>query len=255
MKIGAQMFTVREYTQNPKDIESTLRKLKAMGFDMVQISGFGPCDIDILAGWIKELGMEVCGTHSPWNRIADTDELKKLIDEHKKLGATEIGLGMKPIAIYPDTYEGYTEFIKKVNDICKMLKDNGMTFGYHNHELEFQKFNGIRAIDRIIEECPDLNFILDIFWAQAGGINPLTYLNKLKGRIKIVHLKDYRVIGRTRQFGEIGEGNFDWKEIIPCCEKIGIPYAVIEQDGDFLSNPFDSLALSRKYLLENGYWR
>ena len=254
MKIGAQMYTVRDYCKNEQDIEATLRKIKTMGFDMMQISGFGPCDIDRLAGWLKELDIEVCGTHSPWERLSESAELKKLIDEHKKLGCSQIGLGAKP-NLFPDSYEGYTRFIKKANAICKQVQDEGLTFGYHNHDFEFQKINGVRVIDRLAEECPDLYFILDVFWIQAGGANPVAYIDKLKDRIKLVHLKDYRMAGRTRQFAEIGEGNLDWKDIIPRCEKNGIPYAVIEQDADFLIDPFESLALSKKFLMESGYWK
>jgi sugar phosphate isomerase/epimerase len=255
MKIGVQTYTVRDYAKDAENIEAALRRIKAMGFDLIQLSGFGPCDIDLLAGWVKELGMEVCGTHSPWNRISEPAELKKLISEHKKLGCSDIGLGMIPGDVFPNTYEGYTLFIKKVNEICKQVQDAGLTFGYHNHELEFQKWNGVRAIDRLIEDCPDLYFILDVFWVQAGGVNPSVYIDKLKGRIKILHLKDFRVAGRTRQFAEIGEGNLDWQDIIPRSEKNGIPYAVIEQDGDFMVDPFESLATSRKFLVENGYWK
>ena len=254
MKTGVQMSTVRDYCKDPEDIESTLEKIKAMGFDVVQLSGLGPCDIDLLAEWIKELGLEVCGTHSPWERIAEPAELTKLIEEHKKLGCTQIGLGMKP-NIFPDTREGYTRFIHKINDICEIIHDEGLTFGYHNHELEFQKFDGVCAIDRLIEECPDLYFILDVFWAQAGGVNPSVYLEKMKGRIKIVHFKDYRIAGRARQFAEIGEGNLDWDDIVPRCEKNDIPYAVIEQDADFLVDPFESLAMSKKFLMEKGFWK
>ena len=60
--------------------------------------------------------------------------------------------------------------------------------------------------------------------------------------------------GRQRQYAEIGQGNLDWQGIYSRCEKYGIPYAVIEQDADFLVNPFESLALSRKFLVDNGYW-
>ena len=109
-------------------------------------------------------------------------------------------------------------------------------------------------MDRMVEECPNLDIILDLFWVQAGGVNPSKYLEKLHKRIHIVHLKDFRIIGRVRQFAEIGEGNIDWSEIFPLCEKYTIPYAVIEQDADFLTNPFDSLALSKKFIVENGYW-
>ncbi|MDR0315749.1 MAG: sugar phosphate isomerase/epimerase [Treponema sp.] len=254
MKIGAQLYTIRDFCKVPHDIESSLRRIKAMGFNLIQISSFGPCDVDLLAGWIKELEMEVCVTHNSWGRLTEPAELKKLIDENKKLGCSHIGLGMKP-GIFPDSYHGYTGFIRKANEICKQVQDEGLSFGYHNHEIEFQKFGGVRAIDRMMAECPDLYFILDLFWVQAGGASPAAYVEKMKGRIKVLHLKDYRVIGQTRQFAEIGEGNLDWDDIIPRGEKNGIPYAVIEQDSDFLVDPFESLALSRKFLMDKGYWK
>jgi len=115
------------------------------------------------------------------------------------------------------------------------------------------KFNGVCAIDRMINECPKLEFILDVFWVQAGGANPCDYIDKLKNKIRILHLKDYRVSGRKRQFAEIGQGNLDWPVIFSKCEKYNIPYSVIEQDADFLVDPFESLALSRKFLTDEGY--
>ena len=253
MKIGVQTFTIRNYLKNEEEIEASLKRIKAMGFDLAQLSGLGPCDTDKLAVMLKENGIEACGTHSPWNRIADSAELDKLIEEHKKINCYQIGIGMKPNT-YPDTYEGYTDFIKKVNEICDQTGKAGIGFGYHNHELEFMKFDGVRAIDRMIEECPKLEFTLDVFWVQAGGANPCDYIDKLKNRIRILHLKDYRVVGRQRQFAEIGQGNLDWPAIFSRCKQYNIPYAVIEQDDDFLVDPFDSLALSKKFLVESGYW-
>ncbi|MDR2952075.1 MAG: sugar phosphate isomerase/epimerase [Treponema sp.] len=253
MKIGVQTYTVREYLKDEKGIESSLRRIKEIGFNMVQLSGLGPCNIDKLAGWIKEIGIEVCGSHDPWERLSEPAELKKLIEEYKKLGASHVGIGMMP-GVFPNTYDGYSAFIKKVKEICKQIAGEGMSFGYHNHDFEFQKFNGTRAIDRLIDECPDLYFILDVFWVQAGGRNPCEYIEKLKGRIKLIHFKDYRVADRKRQFAEIGEGNLEWDKIVPLCEKNGIPWAVIEQDADYLSDPFQSLALSRKFLADGGWF-
>ncbi|MDR0525491.1 MAG: sugar phosphate isomerase/epimerase [Spirochaetaceae bacterium] len=248
MKIGAQLYSARDYTKIPADIEATLRRVKTLGFEVIQISGFGPCDIDLLARWVKELNLEVCVTHVPWNRLADKAELKTLIGEHRKIGCSHIGLGAKPGDVFPNSWEGYTRFIKKANEICGILKNEGMTFGYHNHDFEFQKWKGQTAMDRIIEECPDLYFILDTFWVQAGGGNPVKYIQKLAGRIQVIHFKDYRIQDRNRQFAEIGEGNLDWDDIIRACKETRIPYAVIEQDGDFLSDPFESFALSLAFL-------
>lgn len=248
MKLGAQLYSVRDYTKTPADIEATLRRVKALGFDVIQISGFGYCDPELLAGWVKELGLEVCVTHVPWARLADPVELKKLIVEHKQLGCPQIGLGMRPGDVFPNSYEGYTRFIKKANEICRQIQDEGLTFGYHNHDIEFEKWNGVCAIDRLIDECPNLYFILDTFWVQAGGANPVKYIKKLNGRIKVIHFKDYRIVKHIRQFAEIGEGNLDWDEIIAASTETNIPYAVIEQDADFLIDPFTSLAQSLTFL-------
>ena len=255
MKIGVQMYTVREFLKTPREINASLKRIREIGFDLIQLSGLCPIDTDELAAMLKDNGIQACGTHSPWERAADPAELDKLIAEHKKLGCSQIGIGIKPGNIYPDTYDGYTDFIKKLNEICAQTTAAGLGFGYHNHDLEFMKFDGVRAIDRLIEECPKMEFTLDVFWVQAGGANPCDYIDKLKSRIRILHLKDYRVNGRRREFAEIGQGNLDWPAIFSRCFRYGIPYAVIEQDADFLVDPFESLAMSRKFLVENGYWK
>jgi sugar phosphate isomerase/epimerase len=249
MKITAQLYNTRDYCKTPDGIEATLCRIKAMGFDVIQISGFGPCDPDLIAGWVKELGLEVCITHSPWQRMTDAAELKKLIAEHRKLGCGIIGLGARPGDAYPNSYEGWTRFIKKVNEVTKQIKDEGLDFSYHNHDFEFEKWNGVTAFDRLIEEAHDLLFTLDTFWVQAGGASPSKYIKKLEGRIKVVHFKDFRIVNRERQFAEIGQGNLDWDEIIPICNSTGIGYAAIEQDANWLIDPFQSLAMSREFLL------
>jgi len=253
MKIGVQTYTIREYLKTPGEIKASFKRLKDMGFDMIQLSGLGPIGADELAAIMREHDIKAAGSHTAWEEISDNTLLEKSIKDHKKWGCEQIGVGMKP-SLYPDTYEGYTDFINKVNEICGRLEKEGLYFGYHNHELEFMRFNGLCALDRMIAECPKCEFTLDVFWVQAGGKNPLEYIDKLKNRIRILHLKDFRVAGRERQYAEIGEGNLDWKGIFSRCAQYKIPYAVIEQDGDFLKDPFNSLAISRKYLSDNGYW-
>jgi sugar phosphate isomerase/epimerase len=250
MKIAAQLYNTRDYCKTPADIEATLRRVKAIGFDVIQISGFGPCDPDLLAAWVKELGLDVCLTHTSWSRLSNTTELKKVIAEHKKLGCSIIGLGSRPGDEYPNSYEGWTRFIEKAKEITKQIKDEGLDFSYHNHDFEFEKWKDVSAMDRLIEEARDMLFTLDTFWVQAGGANPVKYIKKLEGRIKVMHFKDFRIVNRARQFAEIGQGNLDWDEIIPLCKSMNIPYAAIEQDADWLEDPFNSLTMSREFLLK-----
>ena len=42
--IAAQLYTLRDYTKTPADIAQTLKKVKALGYDAVQLSALGPID-------------------------------------------------------------------------------------------------------------------------------------------------------------------------------------------------------------------
>lgn len=42
MTLGAQLYTLRSYTQNEKDLAFCLKKVAEMGYTTVQISAIGP---------------------------------------------------------------------------------------------------------------------------------------------------------------------------------------------------------------------
>ena len=39
MKLGAQVYSIRNYIQTPEDYGNTLKKLKALGYDTIQHAG------------------------------------------------------------------------------------------------------------------------------------------------------------------------------------------------------------------------
>ena len=50
MKIGAQMYTVREFAKNLDDFSETLKKIADIGYTTVQVSGTCPYE----AEWLRE---------------------------------------------------------------------------------------------------------------------------------------------------------------------------------------------------------
>ena len=44
MLIGAQLYTLRAYCQNEKDLGRSLERVAAMGYQAVQLSAIGPVD-------------------------------------------------------------------------------------------------------------------------------------------------------------------------------------------------------------------
>ncbi len=43
--LGAQLYTVRKFTQTIPDIAETLRKIADIGYKTIQISALGPVDL------------------------------------------------------------------------------------------------------------------------------------------------------------------------------------------------------------------
>ncbi len=248
MKLGAQLYTVRQFTKTPEDIEKTLRKIKAMGFDVIQISGFGPMDPHKLGDLIHELELDVCITHNSYERL--TNDLDNLIEEHRLMGCDAIGIGSMPNQ-FRGSKEGAQAFIKEFNEIAKKIADAGMKFGYHNHDFEFERFDGRLVMDMLLEDTvPEFGFILDTYWLQAGGVSPEDYIRRASPRMKVCHFKDMKIvqndtlprkIGPT--FTEVGTGNLNLAACMKACIESGVSHIVIEQDICEI-DPFESLGIS-----------
>ncbi|MBS3764657.1 MAG: sugar phosphate isomerase/epimerase, partial [Planctomycetes bacterium] len=57
---------------------------------------------------------------------------------------------------------------------------------------------------------------------------------------------------REVRFAEIGEGNLNWDGIIEASEEGGVVYAMVEQDNCYGRDPFESLEISYRNLMEMG---
>lgn len=251
IKIGVQLFTLRDYIKNYEDTDKTLAYLKnELGVDVVQISAIGDFPAEQQAELVKKYDLDVCVTHKPWARIAD--DLDRLIEEHIMLGCDQIGLGC-----IPDEYRvdlaSVREFVRLANEAGKKMKEKGLTFAYHNHALEFGRLEDGRTIfDVLIEETdPEVFFFIpDTYWIHMGGVNEADFLRKLNGRVKVCHFKDWKVnLGENvGSITELGCGNLDLDACYKACQDIGASYIVYEQDNNCAVDALDSTAISYKNL-------
>lgn len=247
IKLGAQLFTLRDYIKTYEDTEETFEYLKNIGISVIQISAIGPIEPEKVAHLVKKYDMDVCITHSSFERMQN--DLDKLIEEHKAMNCSCIGIGAMP-GIYERTQAGFEAFIKDFGKIAKKMRAAGIHFGYHNHSFEFERFeNGRTGMDMLIEDTDpdDFHFILDTHWLQFGGVNPAEYIRKVKGRMEVCHFKDYKIVNNERKFAEIGHGNLNLSECFKACQDCGVEYIVIEQDTCDI-DPRESMAISYENL-------
>lgn len=252
-KIGVQLFTVGSAMQDVEGIKRTFDKLKKIGYDEIQTAG-SPCgdagmiSYEEFGRLAREAGLDIVGTHDKFEKLRD--ETEQAIAEHKLLGTDIMGIG----GWWENTVEGYETFIASVNKIASTIAPHGLSFSYHNHCQEFIKLpDGTLPMDRFVNEFDpeNVNFVLDTCWLQYAGADVRHWIDKLAGRVKILHLKDmakedspYAIIT------EIGNGNLWWEGIMESAFRSNVEHFVVEQDS-CPGDPFDSLKISSDYLHAN----
>ena len=250
-RIGAQYYTLRDYIKTIEEFDEACKKVKEIGYQIVQISGC-PLGAVEMREVLDKYELKCVLTHRAFEDFLEN--LDEVMEYNRILGSEVCGVGSMPNK-YRKTNEGITEFIEAVNAVTPRIKEAGMYLGYHNHAFEFAKFDGKYVMDRIIEETdPEtVVFIVDTYWVHVGGKNPAAFIKKLGERAMLIHFKDLKARTDNRtEMAEVGEGNLEWEEIIAACDEAGAKYALVEQD-DCNRNPFESMKMSYDYLVTKGF--
>lgn len=246
-KIGVQLYTVRDFIDTEENTKRTFEKIKALGYDEIQLAS-RKISYEAMGRLAKEAGLTIVGTHDDfWAMYNDP---KTAVENHKLLGTNIMGIG----GFFQKTVEEYEQFIERSNTIGRAIAPYGFKFSYHNHSHEFMRFGDKTIMDLLVEKLDPTctSFVLDTYWVQHGGGDVRYWIEKLAGRIDILHLKDMKRIDAEAPhlYCEIGNGNLYWEGILETALKTGVKSFIVEQDvcpGD----PFDSLKISSDYLHAN----
>lgn len=253
MKIGAQMFTVREYCKSLEDFSETLKKIADIGYTTVQVSGTCSYDPEWLKEELDKNGLSCVITHTAFDGISE--KTSESIANHKTLNCKYIGLGCFP-ANYERSLGGVNSFVAKVLSFSKEIANSGCYFMYHNHAFEFDKLDdGSTIMEHLINVIPNeyMGFTLDTHWVKVGGCDPVEYLKMLKGRTPCVHYKDLIYNDENKPlFAPVGGGTLDFDAIIKASIDLGVEYALVEQDDCYGKDPFECLKNSYDYLKSMG---
>jgi len=249
-RIAAQLYTVRDFTTTPADIVTTLKKVRAIGYEAVQLSALGLIDNTELKKVLDGEGLTACATHTSFERMRDEPEA--VVDEHKLLGCEYAAIGGMP-GEYRNR-EGYSRFARDASVVGKRLAEDGLAFGYHNHSFELERFGKRTGLDILYSES-DPKYVMaeiDTYWIQHGGGDPAAWITRLAGRVPSIHLKDMAIDANMNQLmAEVGEGNLNWPAILEASKKAGVVWYIVEQDV-CQRDPFESLAISLRNLKEMG---
>ncbi|MDE3150292.1 MAG: sugar phosphate isomerase/epimerase, partial [Acidobacteriota bacterium] len=135
----------------------------------------------------------------------------------------------------------------------------GLRFGFHNHNMEFEKFGDVTGFDVLMKYTDPalVQWQMDCYWVAQAGHDPVAMLRRYGHRIQSLHLKDRKpnvptsvVPGPSAaHFTEVGEGTLDWTTLLRLAGKDRIPYMFVEQDQTERP-PLESLQISYTNLVK-----
>ena len=249
LKIGVTLYNLRDFCKTPGEIAKTLKRVKEIGYNIVQFSGLGPIDAKDLGRMAEGEGLSVCVTHTPYEQIVN--DLARVIEDHKIWKCPHVGLGGMPAD--QRSREGFQRWARVGSEIGRKLKDAGLGLVYHNHSFELEQFEGRTGLDILYGDSdPEVFFAeIDTYWIQHGGGDPAAWIRRMKGRAPVLHFKDMGIIDRTQAMMEVGEGNLNWPAIIEAAKEAESEFCVVEQDT-CRRDPFESIAISLRNMKEMG---
>jgi sugar phosphate isomerase/epimerase len=135
-----------------------------------------------------------------------------------------------------------------------LAQKEGMKVAYHCHGYEFVASDEGTLFDTLAQAAPNLHFEVDVFWARAGGADPVAVISAYPGRMPLLHVKDMAK-GLKLPRGSsgaphdlqvtVGTGQEDWPAIFAAAEAAGGQLYYIEDESP---NVWEQLPGSLEYL-------
>ena len=270
-KVGLQLYSVRGSMAN--DFEGTLTAVRDMGYEYVEFAGYFNKTSDEIKNTLDRLGLKCVSVHQRLE-FFDDDPVGK-INYLKNFGVKYVVVpwhDKDKLAGGP----GWADTVEKFTKYAKLFREHGMVLGYHNHDFEFEKFEGKYLHDYIFEAIGSDLIVpeLDTCWVRYAGLHPEEKIREFSGKVDIVHLKDFtcKSLGggpvydlitadgkdggkkptqeeNGFEFRPVGLGIQDFKTILEACEESGTELVIVEQDKTTLGmNELESVKASREYL-------
>ena len=259
MKVGAQLYSLRDFCKTTADFAETLKKVADIGYTSVQVSGTCEYEADWLLEELKKNGLTCDLTHFNFNKMVEDPE--GVADFHAKFGCKYIGVGCLPGWDKGDINENTISFANAAKPVAKAFKNKGALMMYHNHHFEYYAdINGRNIMEYLSDnfDTDELGFTLDTHWVVSGNHDPIEEINRLKGRLPCVHFKDlvfnldFESKAFEKRFAPVGSGIIKFEPIVAELEKAGTEFIFVEQDDCYGEDPFICMKKSYDYLSSIG---
>ena len=233
--LGVQIYSGRKFPP----VEAQFETIARSGFTNVET--FGPLydDVEATKRMLDTHGLTAKSGH--FSVAMAESESERVVEIAKRLGVEVVVAPYLMPAERPATLEGWKTMGTRLLAIGERFSAAGLRFAWHNHDFEFLPLaDGSLPIEHVLGD--HILWEADLAWVIRGGADPRRWIERYRGRIPLVHVKDIAPAGEKKDedgWADIGTGTVPWKELWPLCVAAGAEIMVAEHDNP---NDFDRFA-------------
>lgn len=271
-----QMIQLGTVMGSEEQALATMRLMKKAGYDGIELNGFMIKKMPPIVRVLTSMaGMPIGKTGKlDWQKLMEQSGLK-VVSVHEDLGS--ILRAPEEIIREADTF--HTNYIVitgmhrfdysdkasvlklagQLNQAGELLKKDGISLLYHNHNCEFRKVEpGKTAYDLLLETTDStyVNFEFDSYWPTEAGIDVSELMERVGTRMKLYHIND-RGTRKTGPGGqilksdsmELGYGNMNLPKLVELAKKNGVDAVILESHKNWVEkSPIKSFQLSAGFM-------
>jgi len=236
--IALQLWSMNRSFET-EGVPATLAKVKAMGFNHVELAGTAGLSRDEFKAELDRAGLTPISMHVDIQALLDNPQ--QIIEDAKVFGVQYVGNAWFPHEPPFDAADA-DRAVEAFNTAGRLLREAGLTFFYHAHGYEFVPAEGGGTLfDSIVARTDPENvkFQLDAMWAFHGGEDPVALLRRYPDRFVSTHLKDMRPGTERNNTGQappdtsvaLGTGMVDIQGVLEAARDTSVEWHILEEES------------------------
>ena len=211
------------------DAAETLRRVRSLGFDGVEIVGDYGWSGEQWRALLAETGLSIVAAHTSLEALEG--DLTERLNFYRALEVSRLVVTALPRG--PQTAERYHRGAQRLNTAGRRLAAEGFSLAYHHHDFEFQWTEGPEkpcGLEVLLAETDPafVGFEFDTFWLETAGHKAVDFIGQYAARTRLIHAKDWRVGGGKDVV--VGAGSVNFAALLPLCAAQSWP-VVLEYEG------------------------
>lgn len=255
-RFALQTFTVRKYLKSPAAIDSGFARIRETGLQAVEMAyiKLRPAHMDAVERACRAHGITVGSSQIRFDILdRQRDQMLRL---HEQLHCRISAVSVLPFRVIRGERDDMLRFAERLEALGSFYREHGVQLCFHHHDFDFRHYGEDVGLDLLLANTSpeNIGLELDTYWVARGGRSPRDMIDSLAGRVKVVHLRDFRLektlLGVAATDAALGRGNLDFAGIVDSCIANNVHYMAIEQASD---QPFADVATSVAHLRQLGY--